>query len=407
MAIQYTDKYADATSTLAGTYNITASNNQFSVSVDGGSAQVVALTTGATQTAANIVTDLSVLTGCTASVVTINGNSHVRIRTTSNSGNSSTLLFNAPANNSNAVLGFVATTYKGGSNVNTTFVSSSKQDVINGIETALLSAGWITISGSTTTNLLMQSSMTPSTQNLRMRLRVKDNGGSCAVCSIENVAGTKVATNGSSNGGHLLPGTTKTWRVIANKHQAFIFVSGGNTAREYVGFGTLYLPSWLAGGVIYEQMWLAGNSQSDTSTTVAASFRSHLGSRDNTGQSGNQQFITNNNYWEQGNTTNWNLGIMTLISMSPGNNANAAPVSNYRWHDASGYLTDPIMSYGLSAITDEAMGRGQLWDCFLSTEAYAVDATLSGIDSRDWWNLTVSNPATASTLRGSVWVATT
>ena len=57
MSIAYVDAVADAVSSLAEPYAITSSNNQFSVTIDGGSAQVITLTNGSARTAAQIVTD--------------------------------------------------------------------------------------------------------------------------------------------------------------------------------------------------------------------------------------------------------------------------------------------------------------------------------------------------------------
>jgi hypothetical protein len=409
MAIQYVDANADAVGTVGDTYNIGSTNDQFSIAVDGGSNQVITLTHGAARTATQVVADLSTLTSCTASVVTVNSVNLVRIRTTSANNASSTILFNAPSNNSNTILGFIATTYTGGTNVNTTFTGGTKQNIIDGIETALLSAGWITISGHTTTNLLMQSSMSPSTQNLRMRIRIKDNSNTCTVCSIENVFGTKTGSNSTTNGGQLLPAAAKTFRVIANKYQAFVFVPASTTAREFVGWGVPYLPSFLAGGTIYEAAWLSGNCTSDTGTTTAGSFRTCLGVWDHSSNLGNSQQLVNGTIWETANNSgSANIGYMSLITMFQGilmNNSTTA--SYYRWHDTSAFLTDPLIAWGVSAVSDEALVRGQLWDCFISTEAYAIDTTLSSIDSHNWWNLTSNNTGNGSATpiaRGSVFV---
>jgi len=408
MAIQYVDLTADATGNVADTYNISGSNNQLSVNLDASGNQVFTLTNGAAQTAANVVTDLAGLTGGTASVVTVNGVNYVRIRTTSAAGASSTILVNAPANNANTILGFVATTYTGGTNVSSTFVTSTRQNVIDGIEDALNTAGWVTISGHHSANTLVQSSMTPDTQNLRMRLRLKDNSATnCAVVSVENVAGTKAGANSTTAGIQLAFGSSKTWRIIANKYQAFVFTPTATSPREFGAWGVPYLPSWLAGGTVYECIWAMGNAISDTDTTDRGSFRNVLGTRHTT--NGNWQTICNNNLVDQGNNSGINNnGNPTLIVMAQStqlgltNNA-----THYRWHDSSAYMTDPIISFGLTATTDEGMGRGQLWDAFVSMEAYAIDATLASVDSHNWWNITNNDTgASGNYTRGSLWVVT-
>ena len=91
-------------------YGITLNtNDELSITVDGGTAQVFQLTAGANQTAANIVTDLSTLTGAVASV----DNGHLVI-TSNSTGSGSSIVFNVHANSAYATLGITsATTYSG------------------------------------------------------------------------------------------------------------------------------------------------------------------------------------------------------------------------------------------------------------------------------------------------------
>jgi len=410
MALQIPDGVADAAGTVGDTYNIGASNNQFSISIDGGANQVFTLTSGSARTAAQVVTDLSALTGAVASVVTVNGVNYVRIRDNSANNNSSSILVNAPTNNANATLGFTATTYYGGAatSVNNATLTT-KQGLINFIETELLNAGWITISGHNTTNLLMQSSMTPSDQNLRCRINVKDNGNNCVVISIQNVAGTKAGTNGTSNGGQLLVGSSQNWQVIANKYQGFVFVNGANTARGFCAFGVPYIPDTpsLGGGTVYEAIWLSCNAGSDTDSTTRGSFRSVLGSRDGNG-TGNCQFILNGNLWEVANSTGTaGIGIMSLIVMFPGVNFSSGAATHYRWHGGDAFGTDPLISWGLTANTDEGQTRGELWACAIAMDSYTVDTTLSSIASHNWQGLTAANGGSTQTFsRGTLFACT-
>ena len=193
MAIQFVDSGCTAVGTVAGTYNISSTNDQFSITIDGGSAQVFTLTHGTTQTATNVVSNLSGLTGATASVVTLNGVAFVAITDASSSGNSSTILINAPSNNANSTLGFTATTYAGGTNVSNTFVSSAKQDVASGIEDNLNTAGWITISGHHSIPTVLQSAMSPGNQQLRMRVNLYASTN-CLGVTVQNVSGSKAGT---------------------------------------------------------------------------------------------------------------------------------------------------------------------------------------------------------------------
>jgi hypothetical protein len=392
MSVQFVDAACTALSVNHDTYNITSSNNQFSVSIDGGSAQVISLTIGSTRTAANIVSDLSTLTGATASVVTINSQNFVLITDSTSNGTSSTITFNAPANNSNTVLGFVATTYNGGTNVNYLFTGDTKQNLINGIQQGLTNAGWIVVSGSQSTNLLMQSQLTP--QNQRMRVNIKDNGNNCVVASLINTSGSVAGTNGTGNGAQLFPSTAKTWRVIANKYQAFVLTpSSMLNGREFACWGVPFIPAHLT-STLYECMWMQGSSVSDTDTTVRGCFRINAGSWGGPVNADNRhgEFcnITNGATWEI-NNSNWNqspsyTGGMTLFAMS------CSMVYIFgeafcRWHDGSTFMCDPIISWG-SSTASAATAKGLLWDCFVTSEVLAGDTYLTSINGKNWWTIT-------------------
>src|SRR4051812_29660661 len=108
----------------------------------------------------------------------------------------------------------MAIAYSGSSIQNTTFTPTSKQSLINNIETVLLAAGWTTVSGHNTTTLIMQTATTP--QGLNIQFKFKDNAGTCVTFSLQNVLGTKVGTNSTTTGGQLNPGTGLVYRMIAN-----------------------------------------------------------------------------------------------------------------------------------------------------------------------------------------------
>lgn len=405
MAIQYVDRNGDACGSIAGPYTISASNNRLDFTIDGGALQSFTLTSG-TRTAAQIVGELSTLTGATASVVTVQGLSYVRIRTTSALGAASTILIGAPTNNANATLGFIAASHTGGQNISASFTTNNKADIRSNIETQLVNAGWIVVSGSGSTNLLLQSAMTPANQNCQMRLRVRDNGNTCLVLSIEDTNGTRVHTNGVNNGAQLNPGTGRSWRIIANKYQAFIFEPTVNGARGYVGFGVLWIPTWLE-GVIFENIWMNSNAANDTDATARGSFRSVLGTRDANG-TGNQQIIINNSQWENANSTgNDNIGIQNLLTLWQGHRIQRNAATWYRWHDDAALLVDPLLAFGQLLSTDEGKISGQLWDAFISTDNYPIDTTLTAIDGHNWWNITNNQAGTTDIARGSLFVATT
>ena len=107
---------ATAGAAAAAGFVINGSNDQVSVSVNGGAAQTFTLTHG-TRTAAQIATDLSGLTGAT---VTADGNGHLVFQTTA-TGNGTSIVFNAPSNSANATLGLTASTTYSGTQAETGF----------------------------------------------------------------------------------------------------------------------------------------------------------------------------------------------------------------------------------------------------------------------------------------------
>jgi hypothetical protein len=122
----------------------------------------------------------------------------------------------------------------------------------------------------------MQTATTPGTgQGLNGRFRFKDNAGNCAVISCESTSGTRVHTNDANCGAHLLPGTAKVWRVIANPYQFLIFTSCAAASREFACGGVPYLPS-NSQGAIWEAIWLQASSAADGNTGVWNSLRSQL-----------------------------------------------------------------------------------------------------------------------------------
>lgn len=403
MAIQYVPEYAEITSNLAATYNITASSNLVQISVDGGSVQTATLTNGATQTAANIVSDLSVITGITASVITINGVNYVQMRTNSTLGAGSTIQIFAPTNNANGVLGFPTATITGNPRVSLILnQATTKQVLINWIEASLLRCGWTTISGSGTTNVLLQAGTTP--QNLRFRLRLRDHSSTCVHCSFENVSGTRVSTTSTTAGGIILP-SNRPYRIIANKYQAFIMSEGAlpSEQRSAVYFGVPWIPSNLV-GTIYEAIWLYGNGANDTDNTGRAGFREILGTRSVSTATGNQSLLLNNTLWENNNNTGLdNIGMMTLLTLWQGARLTRNTFTWFRWFNNSQPMIDPLIAWGATASTDEAKVRGMLWDSFIMTGFFAYETI--DTDGKKFYSITTNNIGTDHHARGTLWTA--
>jgi len=169
--------------------------------------------------------------------------------------------------------------YSGGTYVNTTFVASgTKQDLANNIETALLAAGFTTVSGSGTTNLLMQSAATPFPHQMRFRFKAQNTS---VTVSIENVSGSIAGTNTTTGGVSLTPRAGNTWRVVANKYQFVIFVVGEPSVLGEFVFGCVpFVPTFLTATYVGI---LLGSKAGDNDASTYTTWRTNLISGSNYG----------------------------------------------------------------------------------------------------------------------------
>lgn len=290
--------------------------------------------------------------------------------------------------------------YPGGTIVNTTFIGATKQDIVSNLETQLTLAGWSVVSGAGTTDVLLQSGSTPTANNfilVRLRSTILTN---CCCVNMQNAAADRVSPNF-----FLFPGAAKTYRIAANQYQWFCFTGGTSAAREYVGTGVLYIPSFLHGVIVGELGWISGNGESDTTVTVRASFRTLLECAGITGSVSQHYCGLVNGSLVQGGGITGGPGSMRLVTQQ---GALVQSVNGYRWHDDSIQLVDPLIAWGLtSATTDEAKIRGQLWGAMIATDAFAGDTILTAVDGHDWLAVTNSNVGSANDARGTLFVAIT
>jgi hypothetical protein len=299
----------------------------------------------------------------------------------------------------------MALQYTGGPNINNTFTNTTgtRQEIVTGLQNALVAAGWTVISGSGTSNVLIESATTPAPQSLVCRVNLQDPGsGNCAQVKFRNQANSKSQTNFHP----LFPQASKVWRIIANKYQFFIFSTASTSVgREFVCGGVPYLPSFLQ-GVITEAIWSHSNGGSDTDTAVRSSFRTNLtlGVQNNHGTIWN---TCNLNQWENYSTqinnltTGWPL-LSSQVGALYQQNAGTTLFPTYTWHDDSLLTYEPLIGWGLTGYGDTNKFRGQLWDAAIVGDSFAADVTTT-FDSRNWWNITYNNSgATSAYARGSL-----
>jgi hypothetical protein len=285
----------------------------------------------------------------------------------------------------------MAIQYPAGSRLNATFAGDTKALIRDGIETNLLAAGWTTVSGSGSADLIMQSGLTP--QNLQIRARFRDTGIASLRGSIQDVAGSFVGTvDGPGNSGcHLQPAAGRIYRIVANQYQFFVFTAPVTLNGQYIAGGVPYLPPHLA-GIINQAAWMHSNAQHVTDIAGPnESFRATLCVKN-----GYQYTFVNTNFWQAQGSLNAIGQHAMQAHYSPYGSASA-----YRWHDDSAFVYDALISWGLTGLGDEGKVRGQLWDAFLATESYTGDVTTS-YDGHNWIVLTHNN--TASVARGSIFL---
>lgn len=292
----------------------------------------------------------------------------------------------------------MATSLSGGTLINTTFTGATKQNVTDGVETALLAAGWTTISGSGTTNCLMQSAAVTTGFQFRLRMKPSSN---CCCFSIEDIDGSPAGGNGDSNGGYILPAAAKTIRVIASRYNAHIFCPT-TVVRDFVSVGMVAPPANVT--TITQAAYLLCNAAHDNDGTNRCSLRnSFLSYQGN--DVANHQILVNGTLWENAFATGIvnAAGIPRLMCTVPGALAynNGAQAVRYFNDD---YLTwDPQFCAGVTSSSAEGKILGNIYNMTCVADTLTSDTTVT-FDSKNWYVLGVSAYVNGAVPRGSILV---
>jgi hypothetical protein len=201
----------------AGGFVINGANDQVSISVNGGAAQVVTLRHG-TRTAAQIASDLSGLTGAT---VAADSHGHLVFQTTA-VGNGTSIMFNAPSNNANATLGLTAATTYCGTQAETGFgvTGSSFTGNVNSLAPAV--SAQVDVGGANETSIsrLLRSStaliskISPSAPRTRAALNNR-SPSRCEITERPEVARTSTRPSTPSSpfsSRAITPQSTRSWQ---------------------------------------------------------------------------------------------------------------------------------------------------------------------------------------------------
>ncbi len=264
----------------------------------------------------------------------------------------------------------MAIQYAGGSRVNYTFTDAGmRADLVSKLETQLGNAGWSTISGAGTGDVLMKSAVTAD--GLSMRLRLYDPGsGNCAQFTMKNNAGDK-----TSQIFYLLP-YSGLWRIVANKYSFAMFKSGAalrKTARAALFGGTIWVPDFvldvMAGDL--DCGYMMGTGSSDTDTTVTSSWRSQISVQSSTrGSCLFRSFMLDH---ASGAT---DAGVALLVC--PNLTVNQTLCVSYEWEGGRRSETEPIVGWSPdSSASTRAKKKGLLWDAMIESGLADGETTIT------------------------------
>jgi hypothetical protein len=252
------------------------------------------------------------------------------------------------------------------------------------ITTSLTQSGVHTMSS----EILMQTATTPQGYNLRCRFR--DNNGISVQYSIETSDGVYVGGNTTNDGGSLTPGLEKTWHIVANKFQFFMWVNASYiTGNEFVVVSCPYCFSFMSPA--YLGFMLSGSrGDSSNNAVYAGNWRWRIDTY-YTGDSarGYYQVIYDHQFNDWGNTATTGSdqgrgfpGLIPYVWWWTGNYMQF-PNIVWRWANGDALTQDAIMCWGLTAPNDEPQIRCQLWDCIIIQDEFFGDTTTS-FDSHNW-----------------------
>ena len=293
----------------------------------------------------------------------------------------------------------MATSLSGGTLINTTFTGATKQNVTDGVETALLAAGWTTISGSGTTDCVMQSAAVSAGFQFRLRIKASTN---CTAFSIEDIDGTPAGTNSTSGGGYILPAAAKTIRVIASRYNAFIFCPTTSN-RDFVAVGLIAPPANIT--TLTQAAYMMCNAISDSdSTTGRDCWRSGFGTKTSNNHP-NFQILINGTLWEQSSNANIasSAGIPELLVTVPPYFQSTNISRGYRYYNDDYITWDPQFFVGANSLAAEGKVLGNVYNMTCVADTLSIDTTLT-FGGYTWYVLGTVAGASGSYPKGSLLV---
>lgn len=307
--------------------------------------------------------------------------------------------------------------FSGGSIQNTTFSGATTAALCTNIQQILGSAGWTIVSGSGTTNLLMQTALTP--QNLQMRFKFHDNaltaGGTNTVqISLQTTNGSSTGTDGTLNAPWVKVNATTNFRMIAGPYYFWLVVPTSYTDFGFFACGGV---PWIAAfqstttqlGYLVSQTGGSGNP-----TAVPTTFRNGNTCAVKNGTP-RQQLLFNTTYVSmdgQSGFPNADLEACFLRPWAPAYKADFIGPTGFvstfslmsQFSDGSFATADPwigwdIQRSGAPIAGDPANVMGMLWDAVLIYDSSQAGDTTATFDGHNWF-------AISNLQLPTLWVAT-
>jgi hypothetical protein len=262
-------------------------------------------------------------------------------------------------------------------------VTGTRTELVQLIEPVLVKAGWTTISGTGTGDVVMQSA-DPAGAVPAIQVRIFDTATNTVSVSFRNLAASQI-----SNTLFILPAAAKDWRIIANEYQLFIFSAASATpvARNYVSGG---IPAMALGMVPSPVWWGVGDGGSDTDTTTRETFRlgvSTHGSGCNVATNSGQQACNYNGTLLDGNSVSGNAtGPLTLMSPYSATSANVTVNQYNLFADGSAMVSDAYLGWGIAGVilTSPLRYVGTIYDAIIVGAVSAYDTTIT-FNGNNYW----------------------
>jgi hypothetical protein len=295
--------------------------------------------------------------------------------------------------------------YAGGTIVNaieTAANLSTKTALVDWISAQLVNAGWTRTGSSGNWNVTSDAA---PPFNLRMRVNLNTTPTNCAGILLSKEDGSQAATTNL----FLLP--NRSYRIIANRFQAFVFTPGAPVDRGVACWGVPAVPSYFSAPET--AIWGHCNATSDTDSTAKGSFRLRLGSISTSAGGGGVNYANYNNSFWTTTSPGISSAYMTLFAIAPGFITTTEPEKNSMSFSDSAdsfLVTEPLIAWHDSTGSFPAKIRGQLWDAILINKGLLADTTFT-FDGRTYWVITNANNGSSGTgtfnLPGTLCVAVT